>query len=283
MREPTATPFRQRAPRRTPAPRAGAGCTPIEPLDPDAALRSPEGSGLRSTSGTPSGRAPSGQVEARGTLPVVRKRKTGAFTLVELLVVIAIIGLLATLLLPTLSAIRDRAKAARAHGRIIELGNGANMYKKATGYFPGQLHADQLAGYTGSQVLAACLFDYAYDAIVAGDPNGSEEYAPLQPDDLININGRRNTISDRFGKNEASGAMAILYYPSHLDATGLGQYKEGDNAAYTAGATWTFQNYIKSCKIDGDSSTTPYNDREFLLMAAGTDRQYGTAYDVKNW
>lgn len=210
------------------------------------------------------------------------------FTLIELLVVIAIIGLLATLFLPALGVIKDRAKAAKARVRIMELLQGCSMYKRDTGYYPGQLYPDELTGsngsYTGSQVLAACMFNYRYADINKADPGATEGHASLNPSDLIFLK-RQNTLSDRFGSSVASGAMPLLYYPSRLGVSGLDQYKEGDNSLYTAG-TWTgtaFRQYIKSTKILGAGSTTPHNDGEFLLIAAGSDREYGTAYDVTNW
>ena len=223
--------------------------------------------------------------------PAGRRQARSAFTLIELLVVIAIIGLLATLFLPALGVIKDRAKAAKAQARILVLSQGCSMYKTATAYYPGQLYPDRLTGspgggYTGSQVLAACMFNYDYAAIDDPDPGATEDHASLDPSDLIRVNDKPNTLSDRFGSSVANGAMALLYYPSRLGVTGLNQYKEGDNDAYTSGATWggtTFAQYIKSQKLLGVSSTTPYNDGEFLLMAAGSDREYGTAYDVKNW
>lgn len=235
-----------------------------------------------------------GSLVGRPTVPRRAGRAGRAFTLIELLVVIAIIGLLATLLLPALGVIKNRAKAARAQARIKELSDGAYMYKEATGYFPGQLYPEKLAGsgglYTGSQVLAACMFNFSLDAL---NPEPTEEYASLRPDDLIEIKGRKNTISDRFGRTEADGAMAILYYPARLDSTGLNQFRELDNDAYTSGSTWDnrpggaagspFQQYIRNYTLYGASSSTPYNAGEFLLLAAGSDRKYGTVYDVKNW
>jgi len=55
-----------------------------------------------------------------------------AFTLVELLVVIAIIGILAALLLPTLSGAKEKAKVARVRAELIALGLAFDMY--ATDY-----------------------------------------------------------------------------------------------------------------------------------------------------
>lgn len=61
--------------------------------------------------------------------------KHTCFTLIELLVVIAIIAILAAMLLPALSAARDRAKAATCQSNLKQLGIAGAMYRNENAGF----------------------------------------------------------------------------------------------------------------------------------------------------
>ena len=55
-------------------------------------------------------------------------KKALSFTLIELLVVIAIIAILAAMLLPALSAARERARAANCSNNLRSIALAMNMY-----------------------------------------------------------------------------------------------------------------------------------------------------------
>jgi len=69
----------------------------------------------------------------RCQIPSARTRKLPGFTLIELLTVIAIIGILAAILVPTVSKVRSTAKKTQCVARLRQWGNAvgllANDYK----------------------------------------------------------------------------------------------------------------------------------------------------------
>jgi prepilin-type N-terminal cleavage/methylation domain-containing protein len=69
-------------------------------------------------------RALRGKAQCQNTEP----KTVAAFTLIELLVVIAIIGVLASFLLPVLALGVEKAKVARAHGELNNIGLALTMY-----------------------------------------------------------------------------------------------------------------------------------------------------------
>ncbi len=62
-----------------------------------------------------------------------------AFTLVELLIVVAIIGILAGMLMPALSLVKNNVAKGQTETFLNALSNGLEIYNKEYGYFPNFL------------------------------------------------------------------------------------------------------------------------------------------------
>jgi prepilin-type N-terminal cleavage/methylation domain-containing protein len=119
------------------------------------------------------------------------------------------------------------------------------------------------------------------------------------------VSAKPYCIADQF----ASDALPVLYFPSHLTATDTTQFVEKDNSAYynfmgstvfalttnvspaanfgwmpADGVTTDFQNFICDKEYNGTGTISkPYHSGEFLLIAPGKDRMYGSRNTIKNW
>ncbi len=119
----------------------------------------------------------SGEVTSRSSC---RSQLLGAFTLVELLVVIAIIGILASMLLPTLSRAREHARRKVCMSNLREIGKGCLMYSEDFGeYYPSiRAHGSNISNPMASLPL---LYDrYVTNSKIFVCPSTADSMHDLQ-------------------------------------------------------------------------------------------------------
>lgn len=206
------------------------------------------------------------------------------FTLVELLTVVAIIGLLVSMVVPTIRAVLQSNQRMKMLTRVQSLASAATIYKmSATGnrYYPGQ-DALGLGGLVsgnatypncqnaGSALLARCLFT---------DPNGAfpvSSYGRLD-EGLLDTTNNPVTGVPYSILDSASETMAILYYPSRMGEKGsVDQYRIADNSKYTSPASGEPQVAVNQSiltLVQPEASSPISMDGMFVITTASVQKR----------
>jgi len=239
----------------------------------------------------------------------MRTTSRRAFTLIELMVVIVIIGLLVSILAPSISRAIQSSYATRTRSTIQNLERGLEAFKSDNRFYPGQtdktgkkhVHYSTQGGYStmhlkGSEFLLRSLWTEADPELTTFNANWATtvlkttKYATY--DAAIRITDHKttaynNTISDGFGKQKE---MPILYFVANPSYDNKDQFKNSNGAVppTAAGSHWYVadmnNNYTGNVRLPNgviDKLWSRVKDR-YILIAPGLDRKYFTDDDITN-
>lgn len=109
-------------------------------------------------------------------------KKNRGFTLIELLVVIAIIGILAAIVLVSLSGAQNRAKDARIQADMNQIRSSSQLTYTDVGYYDGALMTDDVNTLIadirtqGGGLIASAVASNAYCFAVQTNNTGATKY-----------------------------------------------------------------------------------------------------------
>ncbi len=166
------------------------------------------------------------------TTQMPTQRQQGAFTLIELLTVIAIIGILASILIPVVSSVRDSAARANCASNLRQIGTALHLYaddhegRLPGPYFAPITHSTQET--TDTRVFTNDMASYLQPGLnLSGDPQVVEiVVSPAftrrfsSDDDIRNgMSYRLNTADEIFGNNSSSNEPRPMRLQEITDPT----------------------------------------------------------------
>ena len=162
------------------------------------------------------------------TTMLVRPRR--AFTLIELLVVIAVIGILAGMLLPTLSRVKESARRISCVNNLRQLAMSMRMYvDENSGRFPPRVHVDRWPaalrdGYQNLTILK-CPSDGPNPVTRTDSPNPADlaprSYILNGWDDYFRAQG--GDVWDRYHRGDLSLTLSELHITQPSDTIIFGE------------------------------------------------------------
>ena len=208
---------------------------------------------------------------AHDTRPSARR----GFTLIELLVVMGVIAILMTILVPTLSRIRQTVGETRTNALIEGLSMALDIYRTAHNAYPPDKHpagTNQGQSHAGLDKTSECLVYFLSGASIVYVNGQSPATYPWRhalywDSSTAGVGRKAYTISYTFKDNVLTDKDGDLA-PEIIDHWGKRLIY---NSGGTTNGTW---NQLEAPR---------YAVGKFDIFSAGYDGKYGTDDDLRSW
>jgi prepilin-type N-terminal cleavage/methylation domain-containing protein len=169
--------------------------------------------------------------------------KSAGFTLIELLTVIAIIGILAAIIIPTVSSVKVSANKARTKAQFSQWSVSMGLFKQEYGYYPGIGTSNKVVSDAFFAALTGKTYSGGTPTNYYGNTKKLSFYSASESDVTSTLNGdaTNGLLKDAFGNTEF-----VVFVDSNNDglvssadspALSLQSVKSIDNVTVTPTAT----------------------------------------------
>jgi prepilin-type N-terminal cleavage/methylation domain-containing protein len=180
-----------------------------------------------------------------------RRNQKFGFTLIELLVVIAIISILASLLLPSLAASKQKARITQCLSNLSQIGMAIHMYTHDFGdHFPAHVgigHGEAIGGFNPQSNRFPCL----------QAPEERALYSYIKPSEVFHCPADKGIVWTNFPP--CWPLSTSEYIPTCWETVGCSYF-------YNGGLPGIFQKYRSDGALRSHNSTWIANPSLYILM-----------------
>lgn len=129
-------------------------------------------------------------------------RRSGGFTVIELLTVVAVIGILLTILIPTLGKVQENAKKTKTRVQFSQWATAIEGFRQEYGYYPNFDSTNKVNAGTGGAA-------YLFQELLSGRPaTGALPFSSGEKDSST-VQNKRHIGFYSFGNDEIGAGKVV--------------------------------------------------------------------------